>query len=380
MSVANIVKENVTPAGRSDGYFKTLSAQTINLELGCQAPEVSIRELKLRSDDNFITTLSTVALENYPVIFPAFQADENSLVTINANGELNFLPSSSLPTIGGDIVCNSVQSATFVNSSEINTGGIAATGVSADTLTITDEALIDKIECGTFKLDGLAGGKTELKCQDENNFTADSIQLPSTTVAPEVDMCLTIEDVVDSGGNGYAVGTRWAFPKRAFAGGTPFFLPVNSGITYLTKTTQFPIASEQLGTLGLQAGKSYRLLITEIQVRKESGGTNQDYFIVEAGTVTEDAFNLTKEVAICGMGNGSDATNYQLINQKDITQLVNTGSANNAGAYTRPIQLILQNILETDTLSIQIGNGYFGANGWNSWSIPASIEGVFYEL
>jgi hypothetical protein len=363
MSFADISKPNKQK--RINGYFNNIKAGSLELDLSCNVPEINLQQLKLTNPlTENKTTLKTVGEEDYDFIFPANQATENSLLTINENGELNFLPSSSLPTIGGDIVCNSLQSNTFVNS---------------DTIQASQITSLNQVETTNLRLNGSANGQTILLCQDTDNSLGDSIKFPNTAPPqePAVEMCLTVKSAVDNL-SGFSVDTVWKYPKRAFTSGTELPITVNPAVVYNTPQVQNTIFGITLGNF-LDAGKSYRILITQIQIKKESGGTNQDYFIIEAQILADDAFRLSKKTAISGMGNGTNQEIYELINQTDITEFVNLSSPNNALAYTQPIELIVENILGSETFFLKIGNGYFGAVGWSSWSVQ-SVQVVAYEL
>ena len=363
MSLAEITKVNKSK--RLNGYFNNLKAGSIELDLSCNVPEINLQQLKLTNPlTENKTTLKTVGEEDYDFIFPANQATENSLLTINENGELNFLPSSSLPTIGGDIVCNSLQSNTFVN---------------GDTFQASQITSLNQVEATNLRINGFSGGQTVLFCQDIDNSQSDSIKFPNTAPPqePAVDMCLTVKSAVDTL-SGYAVDTVWKYPKRAFTSGSELNITVNPLVVYNTQQVQHNIFGITLGNF-LDAGKSYRILITQIQIKKESAGSNQDYFIIEALISADDAFRLSKKTAISGVGNGTNQEIYELINQTDISEFVNLTSPNNALAYTQPIELIVENILGIETFLLNVGNGYFGATGWQSWSVP-KVQVVAYEL
>jgi hypothetical protein len=402
MSFQSILKQNRNQ--RPDIFVGTINCDAINFTGDKPPLPEGIDNLVLNNPiTGNKTTITTEATEDYQWKLPETAPPETTnFLVINNLGEIDYVtpaPGGGLPPIG-DIVCDSLTANDFIKAQGTNsnekfnirdelgvqvfnistvTKQVSGTNFFAEEIFSNDKIVAkNKLTLLNTPLDNTTSFKNENPLQD--NPTDDVIVLPLRTT-PAINKYLKISSFSTvPPNNSQLIETEWANLPTPESNGTVFFIPVDPAFIISAKRIQYTINTLTFEQIGLQEGKSYRILLVDFLVRKESGGTNQDYFIFEAETTTVSDDNLTQAVAICGMGNGTINTNYKLINQNVIGDLADPTSASTAGTYTRPVELIVQNCLSTNLLKIKLGNGYCGSTGWDAWSVPQSIKGIYYEL
>lgn len=216
-------------------------------------------EIKISNNDKS-TTLSSSAVVDYTLTLPASGATENSLMTVNENGEISFLGSSNLPTIGGDIVCNSVSAGSFIS---VN-GPLTSNTLEVDNF----------VKCNALRLENNLGGLTVINSQQTDNSTGDSITLPSTVAPnePSEGMSLKVSSAVD-GGQGFSVNTVWGYPTERV------FLNAYTGDTITYSGSNRGVAFDLVNAQVLEQNSTYRVDI-DLQWFKQSAGSNNPNFWV----------------------------------------------------------------------------------------------------